>query len=77
MPQPKKPVDQLTQEEAAAELQRRGVDGPVVPVAMSLGAMVAIQWAATAPRELAGCVLINTSSTTMGSSRSGSSRKAA
>ncbi len=44
-----------------AELQRRGVDGPVVPVAMSLGAMVAIQWAATAPRELAGCVLINTS----------------
>ncbi|TFZ08038.1 alpha/beta fold hydrolase [Ramlibacter humi] len=34
---------------------------PTVVVAMSLGAMVALEWARTAPQELAGCVLINTS----------------
>ncbi|WP_119154057.1 alpha/beta fold hydrolase [Caldimonas tepidiphila] len=36
-------------------------DGPCALVAMSLGAMVAVSWAAAHPRELAGCVLINTS----------------
>lgn len=44
-----------------AELLRRGHAPPYVLVAMSLGAMVALQWAHDAPRDLAGCVLINTS----------------
>lgn len=44
-----------------AELVRRGVQGPVHVLAMSLGAMVATQWAYTAPQELAACVLVNTS----------------
>ena len=44
-----------------ADLQRQGVQGPVVLLAMSLGAMVAAEWAHTAPGEVAGCVLINTS----------------
>ncbi len=34
---------------------------PVVVVAMSLGAMVALEWARVAPRELKGAVLVNTS----------------
>lgn len=37
------------------------VTPPSVLVAMSLGAMVALEWARVAPRELAGAVLINTS----------------
>lgn len=44
-----------------AELAARGVIGPVRVVAMSLGAMVAVAWAAAHPDELAGCVLINSS----------------
>lgn len=36
-------------------------DAPTVLVAMSLGAMVALEWCRQAPRELAGCVLVNTS----------------
>lgn len=44
-----------------AELATRGVAGPVHVVAMSLGAMVAVAWAAAHPSELAGCVLINSS----------------
>ena len=44
-----------------AELAARGVLGPVQVVAMSLGAMVAVAWAATHLNELAGCVLINSS----------------
>ena len=44
-----------------AELARRGVQGPVHVLAMSLGAMVATEWAYRAPQEIAGCVLINTS----------------
>lgn len=44
-----------------AELGRRGLAAPYVLVAMSLGGMVALDWAAGAPREVAGCVLINTS----------------
>ncbi len=44
-----------------AELAQRGVAGPVHVLAMSLGAMVAAEWACRAPQELAGGVLINTS----------------
>ena len=36
-------------------------EGPVRLVALSLGGMVAIEWARTAPAELAGCALDNTS----------------
>lgn len=38
-----------------------GIDGPVHLLAMSLGAMVALAWASAHPREVAGCVLINSS----------------
>lgn len=44
-----------------AELAQRGIQGPVHLLAMSLGAMVATEWAYRAPQEIAGCVLINTS----------------
>jgi pimeloyl-ACP methyl ester carboxylesterase len=44
-----------------AELARREIAGPVHVLAMSLGAMVATEWAYRAPQELAGCVLVNTS----------------
>lgn len=44
-----------------AELAQRGIQGPVHLLAMSLGAMVATEWAYRAPQELAACVLINTS----------------
>ena len=44
-----------------AELAQRGIRGPVHLLAMSLGAMVATEWAYRAPQELAECVLINTS----------------
>ena len=44
-----------------AECGRRGIEGPLHLLAMSLGAMVAIEWARSAPAELAHCVLINTS----------------
>lgn len=37
------------------------VEGPVAVIAMSLGAMVAIDWAATQPHELSAAVLVNTS----------------
>ncbi len=40
---------------------RRSIETPVHLLAMSLGAMVAAEWARVAPEELAGCVLINTS----------------
>jgi pimeloyl-ACP methyl ester carboxylesterase len=40
---------------------RAGTGAPVVLVAMSLGAMVALQWARAAPGAVAGCVLVNTS----------------
>lgn len=44
-----------------AQLQAQGVAGPCHLLAMSLGAMVAVAWAAAHPEEIAGCVLINTS----------------
>jgi pimeloyl-ACP methyl ester carboxylesterase len=44
-----------------AQLAARDIEGPYRLLAMSLGAMVAVAWAATHPAELAGCVLINAS----------------
>ncbi len=44
-----------------AELSRRNQPAPYVLVAMSLGAMVALDWACRAPQDMSGCVLINTS----------------
>lgn len=44
-----------------SELERRAVAPPYHVLAMSLGAMVATEWARMAPSEVAGCVLINTS----------------
>lgn len=43
------------------ELLRRGCYGPVHLLAMSLGGMVACEWALRYPQEVAGTVLINTS----------------
>lgn len=45
---------------AAARAQVQG-RGPCVLVALSLGGMVALEWAASAPEEVQGCVLINSS----------------
>lgn len=44
-----------------AQIAQRGITTPVQVLALSLGAMVAAQWAHTAPHELAGAVLVNTS----------------
>lgn len=44
-----------------ADLQARRVSGPVNVLALSLGAMVATQWRAGFPAEIARCVLVNTS----------------
>lgn len=44
-----------------ADLAQRRLRGPYAVVALSLGGMVAWQWACERPRELAACVLINTS----------------
>jgi pimeloyl-ACP methyl ester carboxylesterase len=44
-----------------AELARQGVRPPFRLFAMSLGAMVATEWARTAPADILGCVLVNTS----------------
>ena len=46
---------------AGSSSRRSGVAPPYHLLAMSLGAMVAVDWAARHPDELAGCVLINTS----------------
>ncbi|VTU39715.1 acetoin dehydrogenase E2 subunit dihydrolipoyllysine-residue acetyltransferase [Variovorax sp. PBL-H6] len=43
------------------QLHTLGIAPPYNLLAMSLGAMVAVDWAVQHPRELAGCVLINTS----------------
>lgn len=42
-------------------LQAQGIRPPYFLLAMSLGAMVAAEWAARHPEELRGCVLISTS----------------
>lgn len=52
---------EATLEHCRAQLSARSIDGPVHLLAMSMGAMVAVEWAARQPHELAGCVLINTS----------------
>lgn len=44
-----------------ADMDCEAVQGPVYLLAMSLGAMVATEWAHTAPHEVAASVLINTS----------------
>jgi pimeloyl-ACP methyl ester carboxylesterase len=46
---------------ARQEVHRLGHAPPYHVIAMSLGAMVAVEWAAQDPGELGGCVLINTS----------------
>lgn len=47
--------------DAARKLAAESVQGPYRILAMSLGAMVATDWAQTYPEEVAGLVLINTS----------------
>jgi pimeloyl-ACP methyl ester carboxylesterase len=42
-------------------LRAQGIEPPYRVLAVSMGAMVAADWATRAPGELAGCVLINTS----------------
>lgn len=44
-----------------AELPRRGVHPPYHLLAMSLGAMVAVEWATVGAEDVRACVLINTS----------------
>jgi pimeloyl-ACP methyl ester carboxylesterase len=44
-----------------AQLAALGIDTPVHLLAMSLGAMVAVDWARRHPEELAACALVNTS----------------
>jgi pimeloyl-ACP methyl ester carboxylesterase len=46
---------------ARQEVQRLKLEPPYLLVAMSLGAMVAVEWAVQEPPALGGCVLINTS----------------
>lgn len=46
---------------ARQAVQRLGLPPPYHLVAMSLGAMVAVEWAVQEPAALGGCVLINTS----------------
>ena len=48
-------------EHCRAELLAREIRPPYYLLAMSLGAMVAVNWADSHPQELAGCVCINTS----------------
>jgi pimeloyl-ACP methyl ester carboxylesterase len=43
------------------QLRRRGIEGPVGLLAMSLGGMVAAEWALQQPSEIGALVLINTS----------------
>ena len=43
------------------QLASQGISPPYYLFALSLGAMVAIDWATRYPQELAGCVLLNTS----------------
>jgi pimeloyl-ACP methyl ester carboxylesterase len=52
---------EATMEACREQLRALGIAPPYHLLAMSLGAMVAVEWAAQHPRELAGCVLINTS----------------
>lgn len=49
-----------------AQLQRRGLSGPVNLLAISLGGMVAIDWMQRFPGEIAAAVVINSSMRSMG-----------
>ncbi len=56
------PLDVAAMVDAArAELAERSVHPPYVLVALSLGGMVAAEWAARVPAEVDACVLINSS----------------
>lgn len=48
-------------EACRAQLRAEGQAGPYHLLALSLGAMAAVEWSARYPGEIAGCVLINTS----------------
>lgn len=48
-------------ESCRSEVSERGIAQPCHLLAMSLGAMVAIEWSARYPEEIGGAVLINTS----------------
>ena len=48
-------------EDCRHELLARGIPAPYHLLALSLGGMVAVEWASRYPREIARCVLINTS----------------
>jgi pimeloyl-ACP methyl ester carboxylesterase len=48
-------------ESVREELRRSGVEFPVGLVGLSLGAMVATEWASRHPGEVGACVLVNTS----------------
>jgi pimeloyl-ACP methyl ester carboxylesterase len=48
-------------EACRADLRARGLPGPYSLLALSLGAMVAVQWRASYPDEVERCVLLNTS----------------
>jgi pimeloyl-ACP methyl ester carboxylesterase len=53
-------VDAMVQA-CRASLREQGAQGPFHVVALSLGAMVAVEWAARYPAELAAATLVNTS----------------
>jgi pimeloyl-ACP methyl ester carboxylesterase len=53
-------VEEMT-DACRRQLLSQGILPPYYLFALSLGAMVAIDWAARYPQELAGCVLLNTS----------------
>ncbi|MDP9902257.1 alpha/beta fold hydrolase [Variovorax ginsengisoli] len=50
-----------TMQACRAQLEAAGLQPPFHVLAMSMGAMVTVEWAAQHPAELAACVLINTS----------------
>lgn len=52
---------EATMQDCRQQLQALGIAPPWHLLALSLGAMVALDWAMHHPEELAGCVLINTS----------------
>jgi pimeloyl-ACP methyl ester carboxylesterase len=52
---------EATMQHCRQQLHALGVPPPWHVLALSLGAMVAVDWAVRHPEELAGCVLVNTS----------------
>lgn len=52
---------EATTQDCRRQLQAMGIAPPYHLLAMSLGAMVAVDWAARHPDEVAACVLVNTS----------------